>query len=431
MDEANEPAERERPSALAPADEAMLARAQTLREITDAALRDVAQSYPADDPGSLLRDALFIQGLAAQLVDQAAVAERERGANWTDIGNAASSSRQAAHERWTTTVGAWVLMERRRTGIDRGPADPATHARYLDEWYEDLVDEPRAVSSLLPSLADETARGEGEARRAEARQLHERAEELRKEIDAAYAAAMEATGTPAAEEKRAVWAAKHFTRADVYDRLAAVEEPVAPEHRRRAHTQRALGQDIARDRAPERLPADDGTRQQVHAAYLGLTDAERRGSKRIVAALLAGTLDGVDAASIRRHLDAVIEAERASFFLDIPACLAPDTALTMASSLLQSHAPNTDFRQSTSHRLLSRYLLAAALDGADATTLYTWLTHPDDRRPIELLRSGPAPHWADDVEQILSSHRKAGSNVLSVLQTVLQTRVPEIARNSR
>src|SRR5262249_6520343 len=158
MDEVNEPAERERPPALAPADEAMLTRAQTLREITDAALRDIAQGYPADDHGSVLRDALFLQRLAEQLVDQAVVAERERGASWTDIGHAASSSRQAAHERWNTTVGAWVLMQRRRTGIGRGPADPATHARHLDEWYEDLVGEQRAVSTLLPSLGDEAAR---------------------------------------------------------------------------------------------------------------------------------------------------------------------------------------------------------------------------------------------------------------------------------
>ncbi|MER5312332.1 hypothetical protein ABT034_31650 [Streptomyces sp. NPDC002773] len=309
--EATEPAERERPPALAPADEAMLARAQTLREITDAALRDVAQLYPADDHGSLLRDALFIHGLTERLVDQAVVAERERGASWTDIGYAASSSRQAAHERWTNDVGAWVLMERRRTGIGNGPADAATHARYLDDWYADLVGEQEAVSSLLPSLADETARAEGDARRVEARQLHDRAEELRKEIDTAYNESMAATGTPAAKERREVWAAKHLARAEVYERLAVVEEPVAPEHRRRAATQRTLAQDIARDRAPESLPADGGTREQVYAAYTELTDEERSGSKRTVAALLAKQLD-ISEASIRKLLDPVIEAYRVS-----------------------------------------------------------------------------------------------------------------------
>ncbi|MGW6606042.1 hypothetical protein [Streptomyces sp. NPDC055036] len=429
MDETNEPAERERPPALAPADEAMLARAQTLREITDAALRDVAQLYPGNDHGSLLRDALFIHGLAEQLVDQAVVAERERAASWTDIGYAASSSRQAAHERWKNDVGAWVLMERRRTGIGRGPADAATHARYLDDWYADLVGEQKAVSSLLPSLADEAARAEGDARRAEARQLHDRAEELRKESDTAYNEAMAATGTPAAKERREVWAAKHLARAEVYERLAVVEEPVAPEHRRRAAAQRTLAQDIARDRA-ESLPADEGTREQVYAAYTELADQERRGSKRAVATLLAERLDGVGADSIRKHLDAVIEAERMSFFLDIPACSDPDTALATASSLLQDYAPNTEFWQSLSHKLLSRYLLAAALDGADAATLYSWVTHPDDRRPVELLRSGPVPEWADECEQILSSSRKTSGNVLTVLQTVLQARVPQI-RSSR
>ncbi|MCX4462388.1 hypothetical protein OOK58_58950 [Streptomyces sp. NBC_01728] len=308
MDDANEPTERERPPALAPADEAMLARAQTLREITDAALRDVAQLYPGNDHGSVLRDALFVQGLAEQLVDQAVVAERERGASWTDIGYAASSSRQSAHERWKNDVGAWVLMGRRRTGIRRGPADPATHARYLDDWYADLVGEQQAVSALLPSLGDEAARAEGDARRAEARQLHDRAEELRKEIEAAYNAAMEATGTDAAEEKREVWAAKHLARAEVYDRLAAVEEPVAAEHRRRAATQRSLAQGIVRGHVPETLPADDGTREQVYAAYADLTPQERSGSKRIVAALLAEHLGSITEASIRKHLDPVVEA---------------------------------------------------------------------------------------------------------------------------
>ncbi|MFB8441217.1 hypothetical protein ACFC7A_19445 [Streptomyces niveus] len=308
MDDVDEPAGRERPLALAPADEAMLARAQTLREIADAALRDVAQPYPADDPGRVLRDALFLQGLAEQLVEQAVVAERERGASWTDIGDAASSSRQAAHERWNTTVGAWVLMERRRTGFIRGPADPAAHARRLDEWYEALVDERRPVSTLLPSLGDEAARAEGDARRAEARQLHGRAEELRKQIDTAYDAALEAIGTVTAEAKREVWAIKHLARAEVYERLAVVEEPVAAEHRRRAATQRNLAQGIVRGHPPESLPADDASREQVYAAYSDLSDEQRSGSKRAVAALLAERLDGITAAGVRKHLDAVVEA---------------------------------------------------------------------------------------------------------------------------
>ncbi|MFI1734980.1 hypothetical protein ACH40E_38355 [Streptomyces acidicola] len=308
MDEVNEPAEQERSPALAPADEAMLARAQTLREITDAALRDVAQHYPGDDHGSLLRDALFVHGLTEKLIDQAVIAERERGASWTDIGNAAGTSRQAAHERWNTNVGAWVLMGRQRTGIGRGPADPATHAQYLDEWYADMAGEQQAVSALLPSLGDEAARAEANARRAEAKQLHQQAEELRKEIDASYSAAMEATGTDASEEKRAVWAAKHFARAEVYDRLAVLEGPDAVEHRRRAAAQRGIAQDILKGSTPASTPADDGTRERVYAAYCDLTDEERSGSKRAVAALLAERFGRLQIDSVRKHLDPVIEA---------------------------------------------------------------------------------------------------------------------------
>ncbi|WP_105974709.1 hypothetical protein [Streptomyces geranii] len=430
MDEANEPTERERPPALAPADEAMLARAQTLREITDAALLAVGQPYPGDDHGSLLRDALFVQGLAERLIDQAVVAERERGASWTDIGSAVGSSRQSAHERWNTRVGAWVLLGRQRNGIGHGPADPADHVRNLDEWYAELTpDEPHAISTQLSSLHDEAARTEANSRRAEAKQLHARAEELRKEIDAASNDAMGATGT-AREEKRAVWAAKHFARAEVYDRLADLEEPLAAEHRRRAATQRGIAQDILRGRSAESLPAEGGTRERVYAAYLDLTDQERSGSKRAVAALLAERLDSPGADSIRKHLDHAIEAyrakQRAAFVLDIAACSDPDIALSTATSLLQDYAPNTEFWQSLSHRLLSRYLMAAALDGADVGTLYTWVCRPDERRPVELLRSGPVPEWADECEEILSSHRKTSSNVLLVLQAVLRTRVPDV-----
>ncbi|MEW2577700.1 hypothetical protein [Streptomyces syringium] len=43
-----------------------------------------------------------------------------------------------------------------------------------------------------------------------------------------------------------MWAARHFARADAYDRLAALEEPVADRHRRRAATERKLAQDILR-----------------------------------------------------------------------------------------------------------------------------------------------------------------------------------------
>lgn len=298
----------ERPQALTPTDEALLARAQTLREIADAALRDIAQRYPADDHGSVLRDALYIHGLTERLVDQAVVAERERGASWADIGNAANSSRQAAHERWNPTVGAWVLMERRRTGIGCGPADPATHARYLDEWYEDLVGEQRAVSTLLPSLSDEAARAEAEARRAEARHLHDRAEELRKEIDTAYRESMAASGTPTEAEKRAVWAAKAFQRAEVYERLAVIEEPAASEHRRRATTERGIAQDIARNRTPQ-SPAEGGTREQIYAAYTELTPQERSGSRRAVAALLASRL-GLYEANVRKYLDSILKAHQ-------------------------------------------------------------------------------------------------------------------------
>ncbi|MGW2181297.1 hypothetical protein ACWCXX_24995 [Streptomyces sp. NPDC001732] len=252
MDETNEPDGRARPPALAPVDEAMLVRAQTLMDLAEAALRDVATPYPSDDHGGILRDALFVQGIVDKLVDQAVVAERERGASWSALGNAAGISKQSAHERWNTKVGAWVMMGRQRNGIGHGPSDPAEHARRLDERLAGLTGEaPDGISSLLPSLRDEAARQEANDRRAEVKRLQQRTEELRQECDEAYAAAMEAAGTDAAEEKRAVWAAKRFVRAEAFERLAAIEEPAAAERRRTAAAQRAIAEGILRGRAPE------------------------------------------------------------------------------------------------------------------------------------------------------------------------------------
>lgn len=247
MDETNEPDERARPPALTPVDEAMLARAHTLMQIVEAGLRDVSERYRDDDHGRVLRDALFMQGLADDLVTKAVIAERERGASWTAIGNAADISQQSAHKRWNTKVAAWVLMGRQRSGIGRGDADPAAHAQYLGEWLDTLVGKGRdAISRLLPSLYDEAARQEANDRRAEVKRLRERTEELRRECDAAHAAVMEAAGTDAAEEKQAVWAARHFARADIFERLAAIEEPAAAEHRRTAATLRSIAEDILR-----------------------------------------------------------------------------------------------------------------------------------------------------------------------------------------
>ncbi|MFI8365296.1 hypothetical protein ACIGD1_34730 [Streptomyces sp. NPDC085612] len=254
MDETNEPDEQSRPPALTPVDEAMLARAQTLMEITESVLRDVCEQYPVGDPGRVLRDALFVQGLVDELITKAVIVERERGASWTDIGNAAGISKQTAHERWNTKVSAWVLMGRQRNGIHRGAADPAAHAQYLGEWADALVGKGRdVISRLLPSLHDPAARQEANDRRAEVKHLELRAEELRLDCDKAYRAAVEAVGTDAAEEKNAVWAARHFARAEVYDRLAVVEELAAVEHRRHAAAQREIAEGILRGRIAEDL----------------------------------------------------------------------------------------------------------------------------------------------------------------------------------
>ncbi|MFI5987126.1 hypothetical protein ACIBEA_40455 [Streptomyces sp. NPDC051555] len=433
MTEANDPIDGEElPPALTPTDEAMLTRTQTLREIADAVLRDIAQPHPADEHGALLRHALLIQGLTGHLVDQAAVAERERGASWTAIGEAAGTSRQSAHERWNRMVGEWVRRQRRRTGTDSVPADPAVHARELDDWFAALTGDQQAVSALLPSLHDEDARTEANTHRAEVKQLNQRIKESYEGSSAAYEAVEEARGTDQAESTRAVWAAGAFARADAFERLAVVEKPRATEHRRDAALQRTKGQDILRGlyEPGSRRDPEVEDRIRVSQAYGDLTREERGGSESAVTALLAERLDGIPADTLREYLGPVIEAHREkrrrSYNLNIAACSAPDRAQYAADTALSSARLSVgEFFRSQARTLLIGYLTAAALDGAGLDTLRTWTRNPDDSRPLELLRSGAEPQLAAACEQILSSHKKTLANVLIIVQAALQGARPD------
>ncbi|QIB47821.1 hypothetical protein [Streptomyces aureoverticillatus] len=234
-------AERRLP--LTPLDEALLARVQSLAEIAEAVLRNVGRPYPATDRGAVLRDALYVARLAEQLVDRAVVVERERDASWTDIGRAAGTSRQAAHERWADHVHGWALAGRRRTGPRTGPADYA--ATNLDTWFAGInTDQPQAISAALASLADPEARRAAQDQRVKADRIRRKIQALKNANTAARKACYEALGTEAADEKRAAWAGNHLTQARAYDRLADAEAPLGTEHKRAAATQRSLAHDI-------------------------------------------------------------------------------------------------------------------------------------------------------------------------------------------
>ncbi|GGO59062.1 hypothetical protein [Streptomyces lasiicapitis] len=236
-------AERALPLApLAPLDEAHLARAETLAEIAEAALKDLTQ--PAAGSADLIGGAQYLLDLAQRLLREAVVVERERGASWATIGEHAGSSRQSAHDRWGAAVGAWALTGRHRTGITTGGSSGDVAAN-LDDWYAELhPDRPHAISTTLASFTDPGARRTAQERREEADRLRAEIQALKTANTAVYNASCEAIGTAGATEKRAAWAANHLDQASAYDRLAAAEAPLGTEHRRSAATQRGIAHDI-------------------------------------------------------------------------------------------------------------------------------------------------------------------------------------------
>ncbi|KUF17366.1 hypothetical protein [Streptomyces silvensis] len=240
---------------LAPLDEAHLDRACTLADIAEAALGDLTQ--PAAGDADLVSGAQYLLDLAQTLLRQAVLVERERGDSWTAIGEAAGTSRQAAHDRWSTVAEGWALTGRRRTGIRSAPADEV--AANLDAWYAQLhPDRPRAVSATLASLADPAARRAAQDRRREAARLRVEIQALKDANAAVYEASFAAIGTEQASAARAAWAGNHLDQASALDRLAAAEAPLGTEHKRAAAIQRTLAQDILNNRpAPARTERTD------------------------------------------------------------------------------------------------------------------------------------------------------------------------------
>ncbi|MFF3730868.1 hypothetical protein ACFYXM_11230 [Streptomyces sp. NPDC002476] len=227
--------EPDRQLPLVPLDDIRLARALTLQQIGTAVLDDLPTTEEYDPVGN----ALNLLRLAEKLTEQAVIIRREQGASWTEIGDEAGMSRQAAHDRWSAAVASWVELGRHRQGAP-------DHTVYeLDGWYASIVpDRPDAVSSGLPSLHDPAARRAAQEQREEAKRLHAELDTFPELDRDAFNRSIEATGTPEHAARRREWAAVHLEHAAVLDRLAAAEPLVATEHRRRARQRRSIAEDI-------------------------------------------------------------------------------------------------------------------------------------------------------------------------------------------
>jgi hypothetical protein len=240
---------------LTPLDEAYIAHADALYSIVFQVISDFPlKPRTSNEVGSTLRDALELKRLADAVVEAAVIVERERGASWTSIGQAADTTKQSAHERWVEAVHLWTLHGRRRRRMLESFAD----ARALDEWYADLttanVRYPTVPFAITAGLAATDPRNVVEQQAADktrstAQSLYRRLGELHLESTAAYRASIEATGTDGHSAARERWADVHVALADVCDQLAAAEPTIAEDHLRAATKQRGIADDI---RNPEK-----------------------------------------------------------------------------------------------------------------------------------------------------------------------------------
>ncbi|MFE4626969.1 hypothetical protein [Streptomyces mirabilis] len=254
---------------LSPRDEAHVSYGLWARRVGDAAYTLLAPDADAP-PGDRLRRALAVAALADHLVAAAAVAEREEGTTWTQLGAAAELSKQAAHDRWAGPVAQWTAGGRTalsgRNGLTaRDAAANLDHARALVD-----PEGPRdAFSATLhavrfPDAEAERVRGVRAAAAADRlRALRDGTDHLtarfRAQAAAAPAARAAVLGRRAAVQDEA---------AQLLDELATLDPEQAASHRTAAEQCRA---EAAADREFAALLDPPGARpppdQQRHETF--------------------------------------------------------------------------------------------------------------------------------------------------------------------
>ncbi|MFG2632076.1 hypothetical protein [Streptomyces sp. NPDC048473] len=144
-------------------------------------------------PGDLLRTALDLFHRAKAVVRRAVIAEREGGTTWDQIGEATSTTRRSAHERWREDVQDWAANG--RTALRGGTRRTLDYAAEVDGLHARLrPNQPPAVTSGLDatrfpgSQAYENAlRAPGTALQARCNTLNKRAERLYAEYERLHA----------------------------------------------------------------------------------------------------------------------------------------------------------------------------------------------------------------------------------------------------
>ncbi|RZD62917.1 hypothetical protein C0Q58_14335 [Streptomyces albidoflavus] len=232
------------PRVLSPRDEARVAFAMRAQRVSALAL-DLLPVDPTAPHGERLRRVLKLKDEMDSLLERAVIAEREGGATWTQLAEAAGISKQAAHERWAGAVSAWATNG--RTAL---PHDSFTTtldaARTLDAVYAGGVRDNRsldAVSSGLDAVRFPGAVAAEAARRERAAGLHARIEPLGKQVSALLEQRRLLANAGAQPQARAEvqfrLAAVYEERGALHEELTAAEPELGDEHRVNAETDRA------------------------------------------------------------------------------------------------------------------------------------------------------------------------------------------------
>ncbi|GAA2615254.1 hypothetical protein GCM10010304_80550 [Streptomyces roseoviolaceus] len=233
---------------LSPRDESRLALASTLLTLSGRAL-DAVPVDPEAAPGDLLRVALDLQQRIEHVVTNAVIAERERGTTWDQLGAAAGTTRQSAHEKWSPDIHAWAAIGRTARSSDSSYATTIEYAAEMDRQFaRSDPSRPQAVTSGLDAVRFPGSQAYEDSLRVRGRALHSRLKQLNKTLkELADERETLNINDPAdygrLAENRLLNAETYKEAASVYDQLVTAEPALADEHRAEAEGHRRKADD--------------------------------------------------------------------------------------------------------------------------------------------------------------------------------------------
>lgn len=273
--DASSEAARSLPPLLSPRDESRLHLAATALHVAQTGA-DLVPVDPHAPAGALLSQALHLARVASTAVEAAVVAERERGTTWEELATVAGTTKQSAHQRWNQAVKSWSHLGRSAAmGMKEYSASDRAHSLDTSFAHIDPKSRTDAVSAGLDAVRHPHSAGAQEARRARARELHARCQDLERDITRNKEHYIKAPADRLEHLKRA---ANSTAAADLYEQLALVydalviaEPELAVEHRENADQRRSYA---AVNRKDTEYRLEDAAKDLPASAPVGWGDED-------------------------------------------------------------------------------------------------------------------------------------------------------------